>query len=118
MAGEAISSNSSISPAASSEVSIPITTLSPTTYIAFVLDGDHTSFDYWYIDNVKIEAPEVCNWEIWLHDTFGDGWNGALMDVLVDTHAIREIGWSPTVNLEEGLAMTVVAECRKPDAHR
>jgi len=25
-----------------------------------------------------------------------------LMDVLVDTHAIREIGWSPTVNLEEG----------------
>ena len=28
-----------------------------TTYIAFVQDGDHFQFDYWYIDNVSLTIP-------------------------------------------------------------
>lgn len=30
--------------------------LGPTTYIAWVIDGDHYQFDNWFVDNVSIEA--------------------------------------------------------------
>ncbi|CAO80453.1 choice-of-anchor J domain-containing protein [Candidatus Cloacimonas acidaminovorans] len=29
----------------------------PTTYVAWVLDGNHYQFDYWYIDDVAISLP-------------------------------------------------------------
>jgi len=29
----------------------------PTTYVAWVLDGNHYQFDYWYIDDVNISLP-------------------------------------------------------------
>jgi len=29
----------------------------PTTYVAWVLDGNHFQFDYWYIDDVAISLP-------------------------------------------------------------
>ncbi len=39
----------------SGEVTVNLTTLSSSTYIAWVIDGNHFQFDYWYIDDVKIE---------------------------------------------------------------
>jgi hypothetical protein len=39
---------------ASGDVSVNLTTLSPTTYIAWVIDGDHYQFDFWYVDNVSV----------------------------------------------------------------
>jgi hypothetical protein len=40
---------------ASGNVNISVTTnLGGTTYLAFVLDGDHYQFDYWFIDDLNI----------------------------------------------------------------
>jgi hypothetical protein len=36
-------------------VTVPLTTLSATTYIAWVVDGNHFQIDYWFIDNVVIK---------------------------------------------------------------
>ncbi|MBM4403941.1 MAG: choice-of-anchor J domain-containing protein [Candidatus Cloacimonetes bacterium] len=36
-------------------INIPVT--GATTYVAWVFDGDHYQFDYWYIDNVVIYVP-------------------------------------------------------------
>jgi len=35
-------------------------------------------------EEVEPEEPSDCDYEIWLYDTFGDGWNGGSLDVLVD----------------------------------
>lgn len=38
----------------SGSVNVNITTKTANTFIAFVIDGDHYQFDYWYVDNVKV----------------------------------------------------------------
>lgn len=37
-------------------ITIPITTLSETTRIAWVMDGNHDGIDFWYIDDVHVSA--------------------------------------------------------------
>lgn len=37
-------------------ISLPLSTLSETTHIAWVIDGDHFQFDNWFIDDVRIST--------------------------------------------------------------
>lgn len=41
-------------------LNVPIlNNLGGTTYIAWVIDGDHFQFDYWYVDSVVIKVPNT-----------------------------------------------------------
>jgi hypothetical protein len=39
-------------------VTVPITTLAAQTYIAWVIEGNHFQFDYWYIDDVVVQEAQ------------------------------------------------------------
>ncbi|MBE0663681.1 MAG: agmatine deiminase family protein [Bacteroidales bacterium] len=44
----------------STQTSVPIVhNLGPTTYLAFVIEGNHYQIDYWYIDNVMVSGTSV-----------------------------------------------------------
>jgi hypothetical protein len=42
-------------------MSIPISARSSTTYLAWVIDGNHYQFDFWYIDDVVVEETQVAS---------------------------------------------------------
>lgn len=57
---EAWSFNSGNGNISSTQTSVPIVhNLGPTTYLAFVLEGNHYQIDYWYIDNVIVNGTSM-----------------------------------------------------------
>ncbi|MBN2681251.1 MAG: choice-of-anchor J domain-containing protein [Bacteroidales bacterium] len=52
-------------------ITVPITSnVGATTYIAFVIEGNHAQIDYWYVDNVSIHTPPVTPELTWDATTF------------------------------------------------
>ncbi len=41
----------------------------PVTYVAWVLDGNHYQFDYWYLDNVSLQVPPDHDVRVVTYDT-------------------------------------------------
>ena len=36
------------------------------------------------VEILAVESLGTCQYEVWLYDSYGDGWNGNVMDVYVD----------------------------------
>ena len=76
---------------------------SPTTMVAFVVEGNLYQYDYWYIDNVSITAPGY-----WIGGTAGSltDWNTGTNwgDLTVPTSSVNAIitprTYQPVVNTD------------------
>ncbi len=55
-----------------------------------VLAGDANPANNCAAKNFSLLPSFACNWTIELWDTYGDGWNGAQMDVVVDTYTLLD----------------------------
>lgn len=79
-------------------VEVPITTLSETTYIAWVIDGNHTKINNWFVDDVEIVEGYVVPEHLILdNDIVTPGYDPACFDATstittggVDGHFIVE----------------------------